>query len=355
MTDTEGDAILVFEAGPEPRLLDRANLPGSPYGIAIDNRRGRLWVTQTARNRVVEYELTDLAPKRRRSATRPCSSRTRVAVDPAQRLRLRRRPRRAASCRCSIPSGEDEHAVSGLAVARCGRARRPASRRRRCRPRSDPSTATSGAARCAASGSPRSSARRCCRCLIVSGITGFLSHAAYDPDLGSNGITGGFDDGFYFFDWPTSPAWLYSVTQGLHVLCGLAAIPILIAKLWSVIPKLFERPPVRSIGSGTGAAQRRDAGRLLDLPVRHRDAEHHLLAALPVPVHAGPLLRRDHLRRRAGSARGPEDPQGRRRPSGARDLPAARRGDRDDAGRRRLRGSARAVRTRRRRRSRAAG
>jgi DMSO/TMAO reductase YedYZ molybdopterin-dependent catalytic subunit len=85
--------------------------------------------------------------------------------------------------------------------------------------------------------------------LIVSGITGFLSHAAYDPDLGANDITGGFDSGFYFLDWPTSPVWLYSVTQGLHVLSGLAAIPILIAKLWSVIPKLFERPPVRSVAN----------------------------------------------------------------------------------------------------------
>lgn len=86
--------------------------------------------------------------------------------------------------------------------------------------------------------------------LIITGITGFLSHAAYDPDLGSNDITGGFDKGFYFFDWPTSPVWLYSVTQGLHVLSGLAAIPILIAKLWSVIPKLFERPPARSLAQG---------------------------------------------------------------------------------------------------------
>ena len=86
--------------------------------------------------------------------------------------------------------------------------------------------------------------------LIITGITGFLSHAAYDPDLGSNGITGGFDDGFYFLDWPTSPVWLYSVTQGLHVLTGLAAIPILIAKLWSVIPKLYERPPARSLAQG---------------------------------------------------------------------------------------------------------
>jgi DMSO/TMAO reductase YedYZ molybdopterin-dependent catalytic subunit len=34
------------------------------------------------------------------------------------------------------------------------------------------------------------------------------------------------------------------------VTSGLAAIPILLAKLWSVIPKLFEWPPVRSVAHG---------------------------------------------------------------------------------------------------------
>lgn len=63
VADTGGDAILVYEGGAEPRLLDRTNVPDSPYGIAVDGRRGRLWVTQTGRNRVVEMEVTDLAPK----------------------------------------------------------------------------------------------------------------------------------------------------------------------------------------------------------------------------------------------------------------------------------------------------
>ena len=63
VADTGGDAVLVYEGGTEPRLLDRANVPGSPYGIAVDERRDRLWVTQTARNRVVEMEVTDIAPK----------------------------------------------------------------------------------------------------------------------------------------------------------------------------------------------------------------------------------------------------------------------------------------------------
>ena len=43
-----------------------------------------------------------------------------------------------------------------------------------------------------------------------------------------------------------SPVWLYRVNQGLHVTLGLVLIPILLAKLWSVLPKLFEWPPLRS-------------------------------------------------------------------------------------------------------------
>jgi DMSO/TMAO reductase YedYZ molybdopterin-dependent catalytic subunit len=85
--------------------------------------------------------------------------------------------------------------------------------------------------------------------ILVCALTGFLSHVAYSPDLGDNSVTGsgaiGFD--FYFFEWPTNPAWLYALTQGVHVISGVGAIPILFAKLWSVMPKLFEWPPVRSI------------------------------------------------------------------------------------------------------------
>ncbi len=63
VADTGGDAILVYEGGDDPRLLDRTNLPGSPYGIAVDGKKNHLWVTQTARSRVVELEVTDLAPR----------------------------------------------------------------------------------------------------------------------------------------------------------------------------------------------------------------------------------------------------------------------------------------------------
>jgi DMSO/TMAO reductase YedYZ molybdopterin-dependent catalytic subunit len=86
--------------------------------------------------------------------------------------------------------------------------------------------------------------------IAICAITGFLSHAAYQPRLPGNAVFGGPGPGngfdLYGFDWPTSPAWLYAATQGLHVISGVAAIPILLAKLWAVIPKLWEWPPLRS-------------------------------------------------------------------------------------------------------------
>jgi len=79
-------------------------------------------------------------------------------------------------------------------------------------------------------------------------VTGLLSYAAYNPDLSRiNDETHGKGLlGFYLFSWPTHPVWLYRLNQGVHVTLGLVLIPILLTKLWSVLPKLFEWPPVRS-------------------------------------------------------------------------------------------------------------
>lgn len=77
-------------------------------------------------------------------------------------------------------------------------------------------------------------------------ITGFLSHAAYMPDLGNNAIVDRTKDLPLVFDWPTHPAWLYGLTQGLHVTIGLAMVPIVMAKLWSVMPRLFVFPPFKT-------------------------------------------------------------------------------------------------------------
>jgi DMSO/TMAO reductase YedYZ molybdopterin-dependent catalytic subunit len=88
--------------------------------------------------------------------------------------------------------------------------------------------------------------------LSVMVVTGLLSYAAYDPQLGgSNDQTpgAGLLARYVVFDWPTSPSWLYRVNQGTHVLLGLALIPVVLAKLWSVAPKLFAWPPATSVAS----------------------------------------------------------------------------------------------------------
>ena len=42
---------------------------------------------------------------------------------------------------------------------------------------------------------------------------------------------------------PSRPSSLYRVTQGLHVLTGTVSVPLLLAKLWTVYPKLFAKLP----------------------------------------------------------------------------------------------------------------
>lgn len=80
-------------------------------------------------------------------------------------------------------------------------------------------------------------------------VTGLLSYAAYNPNLASvNDETPGKGLlGFYLFSWPTQPIWLYRLTQGVHVTLGLVLVPIVLFKLWSVLPKLFHWPPVHSL------------------------------------------------------------------------------------------------------------
>ncbi len=63
-------------------------------------------------------------------------------------------------------------------------------------------------------------------------VTGVLSYIAQDPNS--------------WFTWPSRPAGFYRLTQGLHVTTGIASIPLVLAKLWVVYPKLFQWPPVRS-------------------------------------------------------------------------------------------------------------
>ncbi|MFK0137247.1 membrane protein [Streptomyces sp. S816] len=85
--------------------------------------------------------------------------------------------------------------------------------------------------------------------ITVLFVTGLVSYAAYNPGLSrvndttpDKGLLG-----FYLFAWPTDPVWLYRLTQGVHVTLGITLIPVLLAKLWSVVPRLFALPPARSV------------------------------------------------------------------------------------------------------------
>ena len=64
-------------------------------------------------------------------------------------------------------------------------------------------------------------------------LTGVLSHLIQYPPG--------------WFEWPARPVGLYRVTQGLHIATGIASIPLLLAKLWTVYPRLWQWPPVESL------------------------------------------------------------------------------------------------------------
>ncbi|MCI2416797.1 molybdopterin-dependent oxidoreductase [Saccharopolyspora sp. K220] len=77
-------------------------------------------------------------------------------------------------------------------------------------------------------------------------VTGLLSYIAYGPQFGQAIPTNAGWLHLPYFDWPTRPSWLYRLTQSLHVGLGLVLIPVVLAKLWSVVPRLFAWPPARS-------------------------------------------------------------------------------------------------------------
>jgi hypothetical protein len=68
-------------------------------------------------------------------------------------------------------------------------------------------------------------------CFTICFLTGLVSHYAQNAS--------------HPIPFPTSPSWGYRVTQGLHVVTGTAAVPLLLVKLWTVYPKLFARPSRR--------------------------------------------------------------------------------------------------------------
>jgi DMSO/TMAO reductase YedYZ molybdopterin-dependent catalytic subunit len=87
--------------------------------------------------------------------------------------------------------------------------------------------------------------------VAIVALTGVISHDAYRPALGHNALIPPADDMPVLITLPAgAPTWLYAFTQGAHITIGLIAVPVLLAKLWSVIPRLFTWPPARSAAGG---------------------------------------------------------------------------------------------------------
>ena len=64
-------------------------------------------------------------------------------------------------------------------------------------------------------------------------VTGLLSHLHQHPVA--------------WVPFSPFPVWGYRLSQGLHVAAGLAALPLLLAKLYAAYPALFQRPRLRGV------------------------------------------------------------------------------------------------------------
>jgi DMSO/TMAO reductase YedYZ molybdopterin-dependent catalytic subunit len=137
-------------------------------------------------------------------------------------------------------------------------------------------------------------------------VTGLLSHGIQHPPS--------------WFVWPPRPAGLYRVTQSLHVATGIAAIPLLLAKLWVVYPRLWTWPPVEGLAHAVERVSLLPlvAGGVFMLlsglanvghwypwrfffPAAHFWAAWITIGALVVHVGAKSAVTAEALRRRAGS------------------------------------------------------
>ncbi|MEO7017838.1 MAG: molybdopterin-dependent oxidoreductase [Leifsonia sp.] len=66
---------------------------------------------------------------------------------------------------------------------------------------------------------------------LICFFTGLYSHYLQQPEP--------------WMHFPTRPYFLYQLTQGLHITAGIACFPLLLGKLYSVFPNLFQTPPIR--------------------------------------------------------------------------------------------------------------
>jgi len=78
--------------------------------------------------------------------------------------------------------------------------------------------------------------------MLLCFLTGLVSHVLQQPP------------GRLAGSLPVRPVWFYRLTQGVHVASGIAAIPLLLVKLWTVYPRLFVSPPIRGLRHGVERA-----------------------------------------------------------------------------------------------------
>ncbi|MEQ1702702.1 MAG: molybdopterin-dependent oxidoreductase, partial [Ilumatobacteraceae bacterium] len=70
-------------------------------------------------------------------------------------------------------------------------------------------------------------------CFVLCFLTGLVSHLVQHPSS--------------WFAWRPRPAGLYRWSQGVHVATGIATVPLLFGKLWSVFPRVFQWPLATSV------------------------------------------------------------------------------------------------------------
>jgi DMSO/TMAO reductase YedYZ molybdopterin-dependent catalytic subunit len=66
--------------------------------------------------------------------------------------------------------------------------------------------------------------------ILILFVTGLISHLHQHP--------------VSWLPFGPEPVWAYRITQGLHVAVGFATLPLVLAKLYTVYPRLFVRPPL---------------------------------------------------------------------------------------------------------------
>ena len=69
--------------------------------------------------------------------------------------------------------------------------------------------------------------------ILILFVTGLISHLHQHP--------------LSWLPFYPEPAWAYRLNQGLHVAVGFATLPLVLAKLYTVYPQFFVRPPLTGL------------------------------------------------------------------------------------------------------------